>query len=168
LWEICLYYSYIMFVKASIPALVDFNWFPKSKQIKINSSVSQIININSQKEYFFKFHWNSLVSSEKCVTKTRVLWPWNDFQVYKYNGITFNALLARSLILILSVKFSSNKDDFYFHWQGSITAPYVWYFFIGICFVLGPTEKMWIVEIPFVSQYHTFAVNFTWHHILYI
>jgi len=46
------------------------------------------------------------VSLEKWETNTRVLWSWKDFQVYKYNGIPFDAHLARSLILIISAKFS--------------------------------------------------------------
>ena len=65
-------------------------------------------NNHYQIEYFFEFHWNSLVLLEKCETNTRVLWSWNDFPVYKYNGISFAAHLARSLILMFSISAQEN------------------------------------------------------------
>ena len=53
------------------------------------------------------------MSLEKHETNTRIHWSWKDFPVYKYIGIPFDVHLARSLILILSVK-SGNGNLFSF------------------------------------------------------
>ena len=68
---------------------------------------------NQNKQYYFTDnHYQQNTSQffigvvEKCETNTRVLRSWKDFPVYKYSGISYDVHLARSRILILSVKFS--------------------------------------------------------------
>jgi len=77
--------------------------------------------------------------------------------VYKYNGIPFDAHLARSLILILSVKFSSRNGDIFKCTEKAQLLPrLVVYINIKMFCTSAHWKKMLIVEISLVSQYNSF------------
>ena len=91
------------------------------------------------------------MSLEKWETNTRVFCSWKDFPVCKYNGIPFDAHLALSLILIISVKFSLRNGDFYFHWKTQLLPQTYDIYSNKDDLYLGP-----LVEISLISQYNTF------------
>ena len=82
-----------------------------------------------------------------------ILWSWKDFPVYKFNGIPFDAHLAKSLILILSAKFSSRI--FFTEKAQLLPQTYDIYSYKDVLY-LGPLKKVLIVEISLVSQYNIF------------
>ena len=81
-----------MFVKAPIPVLVDFNFL--SKQIKINSSISQTIII---KRILLSISLKFLVVVRKMGNKWRILWS---CFLNIYNEIPIAVHLARAIITL--------------------------------------------------------------------
>jgi len=75
-----------------------------------------------------------------------------------YNGIPFDAHLARSPIRILSAKLSSRNGDFFILTAEKaqlLPQTYGLYLYIDVLF-LGPLKNMLIDEILLVLQYNTF------------
>jgi len=73
-------------LKAPIPHLVDFN-FKKPIYFTDNHYINRILLWISLKSLV-------VVKTSETNTRANILWSWEDFQIYKLNGILFAAHLA--------------------------------------------------------------------------